>query len=891
MKILRVLFLALCAFNLNAQQVRSLKTINAGWKFQKSTQVDVAFTNQENGWQSVNVPHCFNSEDAEDDVYGIYKGIGWYKKDLTLDSSYQNKQIFLYFEGANLVTELFVNGVSAGVHLGGYASFSFDITKLVNLNAKNIIAVRVDNSDREDVHPYSADFTFLGGIYRDVFLVATNKVHFDMTDKGSSGVFISTPSVSESKAVCDIRATLLNESVTKQALTLRSVIKDADGKTVVVKDSKYSLAAGQKLTVEQKNITVKNPNLWSPDSPYLYAVFTQVCDAKGNVIDEVKNNMGFRWFSFDADKGFTLNGKSLKLIGVNRHQSYTKQGNALSDEQHVNDVKLIKEMGGNCLRIAHYQQDPAILEACDRLGLITEVEIPIVNYINEDNEQHNKNCVNMAREMVRRDFNHPSVMIWAYMNEVLLHLKYDTDAEKDKRMVYYSKLCKLATEIENTIRKEDPYRYTMIPHAMMYSDYKESGLLNIAMINGWNLYQGWYGSKISDFGLFLDQFHKEYPKSPFLITEYGAGSDFRIRSFNPVAFDFSMEYQNMYHEGYIKAMQERPFCSGGMVWNFIDFLSENRKDITPHINNKGLVTQTREKKDAYYLYQAALLKTPVVAIPSKTWRFREASPAKANENFCTQKVEVFSNQSEVELFQNGKSLGKKKIEEWKASWEVPFTAGENILEAVANDNGKLTKDFAKIEFTFLDFPLNKNKAYFPSIHVNAGASYFYNDERNHCNWLPDQPYIQGSWGYIDSVKNPKLGGRPSTFFDILLSKDEPLLQSQRSKMEAYRFDVPDGTYDIELTFAELMSEKQMKKSLYNIMDDATTNINIKREFDVNINGTNVLKNFNIKETFGELTAAPIKFQIEVRDGKGISIDFKAIAGVAVVNAISVVRIK
>lgn len=884
MKVLRIVFLVLCAMNLNAQQIRNVKTINAGWKFLKNEQKDISFVSKEKeGWQQVNLPHCFNAEDGEDEKYGYYRGNTWYVKEINVDSTYRNKQLFLYFEGANQVSELFVNGQQVGKHIGGYGSFCFDITPFINTNSKNTLAVRVDNSFQQDIAPLDADFSFFGGIYRDVRLVATNTLHFDMLNNGSSGVFIDTPKVSEQLAFCDIRVSVKNDSKSKQNFALRTRILDVSGALIASRISKVSGAANSLTAIEQKEIKITAPQLWSPDSPYLYTVITEICDSKGNVIDVVTNSLGLRWYTFDATKGFILNGKPLKLIGVNRHQYYTKQGFALSDEQHTYDIQLLKEMGGNCLRIAHYQQDPAILEACDRMGIVATVEIPIVNYITENSTDFRNNCLNMAVEMVRRDYNHPSVFVWAYMNEIL-------NNNKPKKPENMKRLNQLAIAIDSLIHVEDKNRFTMVPNAEWFEGYKEAGLIDLPQICGWNIYEGWYGEKLSDFEQYMDNFHKQYPNKPTMITEYGAGADPRIRSFAPERFDFSMEYQNKYHEHYIKAIMERPYIAGAFVWNFIDFLAEPRQDATPHVNNKGLATLDRKLKDSYYLYQAHLLKTPFVAIASKGWNAREGLSVKYEENFCTQLLTIYSNQKEVELFLNHQSLGKKAVSDCKVEWDVPFVNGTNLLEAVCVWDGKITKDMAEIDFTLWDFPLNKNPASFPAIHVNTGSNYSFYDEKNHCTWLADQDYTVGSWGHIGG-KRYRAGDRPASQREITNTSDEPLYQTQMIDPQWYRFDVPDGVYEVSLLFAELLSEKQMQKSLYNLNADAIAEKAVKRVFDVDINKTNFLKNFNIKEEYGEVTAVPVKCMIDVRDGKGIEIKFTALAGASVVNGISVVRVK
>ncbi|AOW11479.1 hypothetical protein EM308_17695 [Flavobacterium gilvum] len=880
------LFLIFSFFSVTvfAQGNRSIQTLNAGWKFHKSNTSELqAVLREKEDWEQVNLPHCFNAEDGEDEKYGYYRGGAWYFKEISIDSSYQNQRVFMYFEAANQVCELFVNGVSAGKHIGGYTSFCFEITSLLKLGAKNVITVRVDNSHNENIPPLDADFSFMGGLYRDVYLITTNNVHFDLLNNGSNGVFIETPTVTEQTATVRLRATIKNDGKAKQKILQYTRITDAGGKMITTKSTAVTILPGQIYQTEQNGFSIPNPHLWSPDSPYLYTVTTEIRDSKGHLIDQISNPLGLRWYTFDANKGFILNGKPLKLIGVNRHQYYSHQGFALSNEQHVHDIELLKQMGGNCLRIAHYPHDPAILEACDRLGIIATEEIPIVNYINENSNDFRSNCLNMAVELVRRDYNHPSVFVWAYMNEML-------NNNKPKKPENLRRLNKLAISIDSILHKEDKNRFTMIPNAEWFEGYRDAGLIDLPQICGWNIYEGWYGEKLSDFEQFMDTFHKKYPNKPVMITEYGAGADPRVRSFAPERFDFSMEYQNAYHEHYLKAIMERPYIAGAFAWAFVDFFAEPRVDATPHVNNKGLITLDRELKDSYFLYQAYLQKSPMVSIASKGWEQREGSAASMEEDFCKQPVTIYSNQQEIELFLQGKSLGKKTVVDNKAVFEVPFANGSNLLEAVCKIGSNVIKDVATIQFRLWDFPLNKHPESFPSIHVNAGSNYSYYDKKNHCTWMVDQPYSRGSWGYT-SGKRYRAGSRPASQREISCTADEPLYQTQQIDPGSYRFDVPDGTYEVSLYFAELLSEAQMQKSLYNLTADATVDKAVKRIFNVDINGYPFLRNLNLKEQYGEAVAVPFKYIIDIRDSEGIEIKFSALAGVPVINALSVVRIK
>ncbi|HET6994912.1 MAG TPA: glycoside hydrolase family 2 TIM barrel-domain containing protein, partial [Chitinophagaceae bacterium] len=467
---------------------RTVVKINEGWSFSKEMH-----DGHGEQWQPVTIPHTWNLQDVMDDIPGYYRGVGVYKRKLFIDKKLQGKQLYLFFEGVNQVAEVYINGKKAGKHIGGYSGFYVPVTALIRASEENEIIVKADNSFDRNIAPLSADFTFYGGIYRDVFLVAVDPVHFSMNENGSNAVYISTPSVNKTSAQVHVKTILSNEAKTPKQIGIRSIITGKKGKIVAVKKARVIIEPGVDKTVYQ-DLMITRPDLWSPEAPQLYGVTTEIVDEEtGKVLDAVNNPLGLRWFHFDAEKGFFLNGKSYKLVGTSRHQDYQGLGNAVPDEMAIKDVEWLKQMGGNFLRIAHYPQDPCILRACDSLGILTSVEIPIVNEITES-DSFTMNCRNMQLEMICQNYNHPSVIIWCYMNEVLLRPHYNDD--KTKQGAYFASITRLARILDSITRKEDPYRYTMMAHHGDYNKYKEVGLIDIPMIVGWNLYSGWYGAKL-----------------------------------------------------------------------------------------------------------------------------------------------------------------------------------------------------------------------------------------------------------------------------------------------------------------------------------------------------------------------------------------------------------
>ena len=562
-------------------QQRTVFTINSNWLFFRG---DTATRGQNSNWTQVSIPHTWNAEDVMDEEPGYYRGDGWYKKTIYIPADWKEKEIYLYFEGANQMTEVFVNGKPVGKHTGGYTAFSFPVSAYLNFasqgNAANELVVKVNNSHSENVPPLSADFTFYGGLYRDVYLKAINKVHFDADNYASSGVFISTPVVTASNAAVTVKGAFINGSNSKKNVLVSQKIYDAAGHLFAEEKSSFKVNANQKINFAQVFKNIKGQHLWSIEDPYLYRVVSTITDASTNQsLDEVSNPLGFRWFAFDAEKGFLLNGTAVKLVGASRHQDFKGLGNALPDAMHVRDVELLKQMGGNFLRVAHYPQDPAVLEACDRLGILASVETPIVNRITES-EEFAANAKNMHLEMIRQNYNHPSLIIWTYMNEVLLVPRYDRGS--DKQEAYFKAVAKLAQDIEDLTRKEDTARYTMIPNHGNWELYNRVGLTRIPRLVGWNLYLGWYGGALEDFGKFLDQHHKTLPDKPLLVTEYGSDADGRLHSFSPERFDKTVEYTTNFHKVYLREMMDRPFVAAAIIWNLAEFNSEQRAETTPH---------------------------------------------------------------------------------------------------------------------------------------------------------------------------------------------------------------------------------------------------------------------------------------------------------------------
>ncbi|MFD1629856.1 glycoside hydrolase family 2 TIM barrel-domain containing protein [Pseudopedobacter beijingensis] len=871
-----ILFLLL---SLTASAQRDIQSLNAGWKFFKGDKAGAHnLSYDDKQWEKVNVPHTWNAQDAYQ-TKEYYRGDAWYRKTFLAPKDMVGKQVFIRFEGVLLKAQVYLNGQLLGTHKGGYTAFNFDITPFLKSGEQNVLAVKVDNSP-QNIAPLSGDFTLFGGIYRDVWLIATSKLHFDMDNFGSDGVFVQTPVVSEQSANISIKGSLKNNQSKAQAVKIAYILEDAEGKVVLHKEQRLSVNKNQSSPFQFDIKEVKKPKLWSPETPYLYTLRTQLIDAKNNQkLDEMSNPIGFRWFRFDAKTGFYLNGKPYKLLGVCRHQDQQWTGSALSDETHRRDMQMIKDMGANFIRIAHYPQDKAILEACDKLGLLAWEEIPVVDMVSPEAEFF-ESTESQLREMIRQNYNHPSIILWGYMNEVLLGTLRKV-SEQDRPKVFKATQG-LAQKLEDIVRKEDPYRLTVSAQHEAPEEYEKLGLSSVSNILGWNLYQGWYGGDVTQFGRFMDDQHARYPDRSHIISEYGAGSDRRIHSLNPECFDFSIEYQQEYNEKMMQQILERPNIAGSALWNFIDFGSAFREESMPHINNKGIVYADRTPKDVYYYYKALFNKKPVVHIASRDWTRRTG--ISENGKAVIQPIKVYSNLKAVELFIDGKSLGIKNTSNCTAIWDVPFSDGEHILTAQSAQKDTDLSDALRISFQAQPKYLQNIDNHF-ELGVNVGSTSFFTDDVSGFTWIPEQAYQPGSWGYIGGEILRNTPDRIGIQLEIAGTHNIPLYQTMRKGLQEFRFDVPKGTYEVELHFTE---PGQKKESILNDIGFDASKTDERNIFSVSLNNRMILEDFNMLKTYGPIIAVHKKYITET--AQHISIKFKPIEGNTLLSAIKLRKI-
>jgi len=866
---------------------REKESINESWKQFTGDVVGAEKVDfNDESWQTVNLPHTWNAIDAYTQKK-YYRGIGWYHKNLQLTNKYVGKKLYINFEGVFLKADIYVNGKFVGEHKGGYTAFTFDISNYVSIPGKNSIAIKVDNSKDLDLPPISGDYTMFGGIYRDVYLISTNQVHFDEMNLGSSGVFLETPIVNDKTATIKVRGTITNQSTENKYLMIVSKVLDKTGVVITEIKSKLKLSAGVNGNFEQLSEKISNPNLWSTENPYLYTVQTSiVSDDKTQILYDSKYQpLGFRWFSFSADSGFYLNGKYLKLIGAAHHQDYMGLGNALDNDLQRRDIELLKAMGGNFIRVSHYPQDPTIIEMCDKLGILVWEETPLGNTF-YDNEELKATCISSLKEMIRQNYNHPSIIIWGYMNEVGLGTAKMADKEKKKGI--FEMTAKFAKVLDSIVQAEDKNRLsTIAQNSGGNGYYKDYGLSSTPNVIGWNTYYGWYKGKFDDFGDFMDKVHTESPEMKSLISEFGAGSDQRIHSLHPEQFDFSIEWQQLYHESYLSQIFNRKFIAGAAVWNLIDFCAAGRQESMPHINNKGLLYNNRTPKDVYYLYQAWLVKTPVLHIASRDWQIRKGIQESPNNTTVTQPIKIYSNLDRVELFVNGTSNGIQSIIKGVAIWNVAFVNGKNSLIAKGVDVHKNCEDAMQIDFEIIPAILNHDKGKDFEIAVNVGSNCFFTDPINNMTWLPDQSYKSGSFGYIGGEVFRAGEGKIGHQSYVNQTRNVPLYQTFRFGLSDYKFDVANGEYEVELHFADI--EGKSVKNLYDVSESEGKGKEIS-QFNVILNGNKVLEDFSPANQYGALNAVYKTFVVEAKDLKGITVSFEKETGNTFINAIKVRRL-
>ena len=645
--------------------------ISSGWKHLRMDNSGAPATAfNDSSWASVNLPHTWNATDGQDGGSNYYRGIGWYRRHYTLPASAAGKRVFLQFDGANIVAVVYVNGTMVGTHRGGFARFRFDVTSAMTPGSDNVIAVMVSNAAVGDVAPLDADFTFFGGLYRDVHVLITDPVHVDALDFAAPGVYVRASSVSATNAtlVTDVR--VRNDMSAMQTVAVDIVVVRADGTIAARMLATGAVAAGAS-TLLSNTASFPAPHLWNGVAdPYLYTVYAEI-SVGGTVTDVVSVPFGFRFYSVDAAQGFSLNGQYLDLHGVNRHQDRLNMGWAIGDAQHDEDMALIREMGANVVRLSHYEQAEHFHDLADRAGVVLWAEIPLVNSIT-DNAAFTNNARQQLTELIRQNYNHPSILFWGIGNEQ----RADNTATNN-----------LLTALNTLVHQEDPSRLSTYA-ACCTSD--TGGLPAHTDVVGYNTYYGWYDAfgTSEQFGAWADNLHAAKPTWKIGVSEYGAGAGITQHTASPTRPDpygspHPEEWQNLVHESHWKQMKTRRYLWSKLIWNMFDFAVDSRNEgDTPGRNDKGLVTYDRKtRKDAFFWYKANWTTAPFVYITSR--RFTPRTGATAT-------VKIYSNMESVRLTVNGTSTaastGADRIFEWT---NVALATGANTITATGT-SGTMT---------------------------------------------------------------------------------------------------------------------------------------------------------------------------------------------------------
>jgi len=636
--------------------MRNIINLNKGWRFiQENVGLPEALPMD---WNEIDLPHTWNAVDGHDGNGSYDRGCYWYARTFaTPKQPLGGGRIYVEVLAAGQQATVYVNGKEVTYHEGGYSIFRADVTDLCKEGEENLLVIACSNEVKSSVYPESADFTFYGGLYRGVNLISVPDVHFDLSYYGGPGLKVTPTPCDCGGASFEAEAYVVNPD---ENFTVLYSVCDAEGNEVA--------SACRPSDATKTTLYVPDASLWEIDSPYLYTV-TAKLQRRNESYDEVSARVGVRSFSCDPDKGFIINNVPTPLRGVSRHQDQLYKGNALTKEEHYQDAAIIKELGANTIRLAHYQHSQDFYDACDELGFVVWAEIPFISVFKEDPDAH-QNCISQLKELIIQNYNHPSICFWGISNEILIGGISQQLVDNHKEL--------------NALAKElDPTRLTTIAHVSMTP--VESPMHHITDVVSYNHYFGWYGGKMEDNGPWFDHFHEVHPDICVGVSEYGCEGIITYHGPNPACKDYSEEYQALYHEHMAKVLDERPWLWSSHVWNMFDFgcAARNEGGVAGR-NNKGLVTMDRKtKKDSYYIYQAYWTKKPMVHICGKRYAQRAGE---------TTEIRVYSNQPWVSLYINGK-LKEKKCAEKVFVFEVALQDGLNTILAVAGD----VKDTATLE--------------------------------------------------------------------------------------------------------------------------------------------------------------------------------------------------
>ena len=841
--------------------------LDQGWRFAFGIP-DAAETvmYDDHGWTSVALPHSWNHMGGTAErlpTYNNARGAGWYRLTLTPPAEMAGKRLFLEFDAASIVTDVWVNGAKAGNHKGAFGRFRFDVTDLVK-PGPNILAVRTDNSSPNtkdsptaEISPMSGDFFMFGGLYRQARLIATDPVHFDMLDDGGPGIYAHAKSADAKNAAIEVAERIRNDGPSVQPVLVKTAILDAQGVEVASHTDTLSIKPGE-VAQPKVELSFAQPHLWDGrKDAYLYQLSVIMTSAQGEPLDQMRQPLGVRTYHVDPDKGFVLNGKHLDLHGVSRHQDRPGKGWAITAEDQRQDMDIMLELGVNTLRLAHYQHDQTIYDLADKAGLVVWAETPVVDRTTpkgmvETPPGFTANAESQLRELVKQNFNHPSVMFWSIGNEVNLRATKPGEGEHAKPLL---------TDLNALAHKLDPSRPTIM------ADCCEPGqgvarqeaevLAGITDLFGYNRYQGWYYQTAQDLGPVLDTYHKLHPKTPLSVSEYGAGGGLTQHSddsLSGVVFPKGLfhpeEYESRLHEIWYRQLKARPYIFATWVWNMFDFVSDSRVEgDMVDTNDKGLVSFDRQtRKDVFYYYQAQWSGQPVVHLNGRRYVDRAYDAAD---------VEVYSNAPSVKLMAGSRDLGEAKCADFLCVWHnVRLEPGDTVLTATANAGGKPVTD--SITWHYAGQPDVLNIRAGSSAGTKIGAMRYGSDA-----------FVTGGTA-MD--RHPQPGPEnPRPQIPAVGEGDQAqLFENYREGQFSYALPVKPGKYSVTLRFF-----------------DPTAQSAGERVFDVAANGRKVLERYDVfAKAGGAMKPAVASFAAEA--GKdGLKLDFSPVKGQAIISAIEV----
>ena len=840
-----------------AKEARITVGLEHGWRFKQAADLAgvESGTFDDSGWTAVDVPHTWNRlgnpGTERSPLSNAVQGVGWYRlKFATPAAAGGAKRYFLQFDGVGTIADVWLNGHYLGKHTGAFARFRFDATSaMARPGGENLLAVKADNSRPQpgattaNVIPLSGDFFVFGGLYRNVSLVVTDPVHVAMLDYGGPGIYARAMSITPDAAAVQVTSRLVNDGVQPTTVQVETRIEDATGKLLASTTTPTQLQAGADSARASAIVTlqVPKPHLWQgTQDPYLYRTVVTLRASNGAVLDSVTQPLGLRTLAFDPNKGFILNGKHVFLHGASMHQDRPVKGWAISAADQEQDFDYLVDMGGNAVRLAHYQHDQKSYELADERGIIVWAEIPLVNQVSLDgtpaNATFTANTTQQLLELIRQNYNHPSIAVWSIANEI------DATWLQSNGPTISRPLLESLNRLAKT---EDPGRFTTLADCCEPKLPRE-GVVGITDVVGYNRYFGWYTGSFADFGPMLDAAHARHPNVPIAVSEYGAGAALTQHTDDPAGGPIDPrgrphpeEYQDLYHEAAWDTLRARPYLWGVFIWNMFDFSSDSRKegDLTD-INEKGLVTYDRTlAKDAFYFYRANWSNRPTLHLVGRRYTDRA---------YAVLDVKAYSNAAQAQLTLNGTDQGTTSCEQGVCLWRgVHLRQGENDLRATATIGTSQVTDS-------LQWKLAGSPAV---VRIKAGDLTGYTTQGNE-RYGSDMYFIGGQARGITHIED--------------VAGDPHLYQTCREGWFGYRIPVPTGRYRITARFIE-----------------PAANTGNKRVFDVLVNGTTVLAHFDIyKAAAGKLKGVERSFEGTAREGI-IDLEFKPTRGQALVCTLSV----